>query len=74
MQHVNTGAHYDHFGRDFRVNDTGFFRSRANRDQTQAYIEVGQPDPWKKLRSVGRACLGALGARGGLPGRARWVA
>ena len=23
-KHFNTGAHYDHFGRDFRVNDIGF--------------------------------------------------
>jgi hypothetical protein len=51
-KHLNTGAHYDHFGRDFRVNDIGFFRSRANRSQAQGYLEVGQPDPWKKLRSV----------------------
>jgi hypothetical protein len=51
-KHLNTGVHYDHFGRDFRVNDIGFFRTRANRDQINPYVEVGNPDPWKKLRSV----------------------
>lgn len=51
-KHLNTGAHYDHFGRDFRVNDSGFFRTRGNRNQANGYLEVGQPDPWKRLRSV----------------------
>jgi len=51
-KHVNTGVHYDHFGRDFRINDIGFFRTRANRNQASGSIEVGNPDPWKKLRSV----------------------
>ena len=49
-KYVNTGAHYDHFGRDFRVNDIGFFRTRANRNQANTYVEVGQPDPWKAFR------------------------
>jgi hypothetical protein len=51
-KHFNGGAHYDHFGRDFRVNDIGFFRTRANRNQASGSLEVGNPDPWKKLRSV----------------------
>ena len=51
-KHLNTGAHYDHFGRDFRVNDIGFFRTRPNRNQVNGSVEVGNPDPWKKLRSV----------------------
>jgi hypothetical protein len=51
-KHLNVGTHYDHFGRDFRVTDIGFFRSRANRNQVNGSIEVGNPDPWKKLRSV----------------------
>jgi hypothetical protein len=49
-KHFNTGGHYDHFGRDFRVNDIGFLRVRANRNQADGYAEVGQPDPWKKFR------------------------
>ena len=49
-KHFNIGTHYDHFGRDFRVNDIGFFRTRANRNQAEGYAEVGQPDPWKIFR------------------------
>jgi hypothetical protein len=49
-KHFNTGGHYDHFGRDFRVNDIGFLRVRANRNQANGYAEVGQPDPWKTFR------------------------
>ena len=49
-KHLNTGGHYDHMGRDFRVNDIGFLRTRANRNQANGYLEVGQPDPWKAFR------------------------
>ena len=48
----NTGGHYDHFGRDFRVNDIGFLRVRPNSNQANGYAEVGQPDPWKKVRRL----------------------
>jgi hypothetical protein len=51
-KHVNLSGHYDHFGRDFRVNDIGFFRVRANRNDLNGGLEVGNPDPWRKLRSV----------------------
>ena len=51
-KHLNAGVHYDHFGRDFRITDIGFFRQRANRNQVNGSLEVGNPDPWKKLRSV----------------------
>jgi hypothetical protein len=49
---VNVGLHADHFGRDFRVNDIGFFRTRANRNRADGYVEVGQPDPGKVFRSL----------------------
>jgi hypothetical protein len=49
-KNFNIGTHFDHFGRDFRVNDIGFFRTRANRNQAEGYAEVGQPDPWKIFR------------------------
>ena len=49
-KNFNIGTHYDHFGRDFRVNDIGFFRTRANRNQAEGYAEVGQPDPGKIFR------------------------
>lgn len=51
-KHFNTGFHYDHFGRDFRVADMGFFRSRGNRSQVNGTFEIGNPDPGKKLRSI----------------------
>jgi hypothetical protein len=51
-KHFNYGAHYDHFGRDFRVNDIGFFRNRANRNQANSFVEVGQPDPWRRFRRI----------------------
>lgn len=51
-KHVNAGAHYDHFGRDFRVNDIGFMRVRTNRNQANGFTEVGQPDPWKMFRRI----------------------
>ena len=51
-KHMNVSGHYDHFGRDFRVNDIGFFRSRGNRHQVNGGFELGNPDPWKKIRSI----------------------
>jgi len=51
-KHLFIGGHYDHIGRDFRVNDIGIYRSRTNRNQVNGSLEVGNPDPWKKLRSV----------------------
>jgi hypothetical protein len=51
-KHLNTGAHYDHLGRDFRVNDIGFLRVRQNRNQANVYVEAGQPDPGKIFRRI----------------------
>jgi hypothetical protein len=52
-KHFNVFTHFDHYGRDFRVNDLGFFRTRANRNQTQGGMEVFNPDPWKGFRRLG---------------------
>ena len=52
-KHLNVFTHYDRFGKDFRVNDIGFFRVRANRNQANGGMEVFNPDPWKGLRRVG---------------------
>ena len=60
-KYVNFGSHYDHFGRDFRVNDLGFFRGRANRNQADAFFEAGNPDPWKIFRRVGLFSSGGRG-------------
>ena len=51
-KHMNVSAHYDHFGRDLRLTDIGFFRSRGNRNQVNGGFELGNPDPWKKIRSI----------------------
>lgn len=51
-KHVSAGAHFDHFGRDFRVTDIGFFRTRANRNEVNGSFEAGTPDPWKAFRRI----------------------
>lgn len=43
-------GHYDHFGRDFRVSDAGFFRQRADRHDANVTAWIEQPDPGKHLR------------------------
>jgi len=52
-KHWGTWSHLDHFGRDFRVNDIGFFRGRANRTVAEGGILVEQPDPGRLLRRYG---------------------
>ena len=52
-KHLNVFSHFDHFGHDFRVNDIGFLRTRANRNQFNGGAEVFNPDPWKAFRSIG---------------------
>jgi hypothetical protein len=49
-KHWNLFAHADHFGRDFRITDIGFFRSRANRNDIDGGFAVEQPDPGRLLR------------------------
>lgn len=46
-------SHYDHFSRDFRINDIGFFRNRANRHSTEAAFNLEQPDPGRRFRRYG---------------------
>jgi hypothetical protein len=43
---------YDHFGRNFKNTDIGFFSGRVNKDELTATINVNQPDPWKGFRSI----------------------
>lgn len=49
-KHVNGSVHADHFGTNFRVTDIGFLRTRTNRNRVDGSIEIGQPDPGKRLR------------------------
>ncbi|MEQ1730054.1 MAG: DUF5916 domain-containing protein, partial [Vicinamibacterales bacterium] len=46
-------SHQDHFGRDFRVNDLGFFRGRTNRTQVDGGFSLEQPDPRWGVRNGG---------------------
>jgi hypothetical protein len=43
-------GHYDHFGRNFRNTDLGFFNSRANKDWLYGGVRATQADPWKFSR------------------------
>jgi hypothetical protein len=52
-KHGEIYAHYDQFSRDFRVNDIGFFRNRANRYSFETAAALFQPDPGKRVRSFG---------------------
>ena len=52
-KYLNLFTHYDRFGKDFRINDIGFFRVRQNRNQANAGMELFNPDPWKIFRRVG---------------------
>jgi len=52
-KHWSTWSHIDHFGRDFRVNDIGFFRGRANRTLVDGGLVLEQPDPGRFLRRYG---------------------
>ena len=49
-KHWNVFSHADHFGRDFRITDIGFFRSRANRNDIDGGFAVEQPDPGRLFR------------------------
>ena len=49
-KYFNTSLHADHFGTDFRITDIGYLRTRTNRNRVDGSIEVGQPDPGKRLR------------------------
>jgi uncharacterized protein DUF5916/cellulose/xylan binding protein with CBM9 domain len=52
-KHFGFFAHADHFDKDFRVDDLGFFRSRADRTDVDGGMVLEQPDPWKIFRRVG---------------------
>ena len=51
-KHWSIFTHYDHVGRDFRVNDLGFLRSRVNSNQLNGGFNLGQPDPGKVFRRI----------------------
>ena len=57
-KHWNTWTHFDHFGRNFRVGDLGFFRSRTNRTDLDGGFNLEQPDPGGRLRNYGGTVCG----------------
>ena len=55
----NMWSHFDHFGRNFQVNDLGFFRTRTDRNGVDGGFAVQQPDPGRMFRSYGvNTCAG----------------
>jgi hypothetical protein len=63
-RHWNTWTHFDHFGRDFRINDLGFFRVRPDRSQLDGGFNLEQPDPGARLRRYGGNVCGGRGWNG----------
>jgi hypothetical protein len=57
----NMWSHFDHFGRNFRVTDIGFFRGRTNRYQADGGFAIEQPDPGTRFRSYGASFCGGQG-------------
>ena len=54
-------SHFDRFGRDFRINDIGFFRARANRNAADGGFSIEQPDPGPVFRRYGANICGGRG-------------
>lgn len=51
-KHFNANGHVDHFSRQFRNTDIGFFGSRSNKTGYQAGMGAGTPDPFGAFRSL----------------------
>lgn len=60
-KHWSTWSHFDRVGRDFRVDDLGFFRNRANRTALDGGVSLEQPDPGRLLRRYGANICGGQG-------------
>jgi len=60
-KHWNLWSHFDHFGRDFRINDIGFLRARADRTEVDGGFNLEQPDPGRWLRRYGANICGGRG-------------
>ena len=57
----NLWSHVDHFGREFRVSDLGFFRARADRTEVNGGFNLQQPDPGRWLRRYNANICGGRG-------------
>jgi hypothetical protein len=51
-KYFSYNGHYDHFGRNFRNTDMGFLGSRTSKNEVGAGINLGRPDPWRKVRNA----------------------
>jgi hypothetical protein len=60
-KHWNVWSHFDHFGREFRVNDLGFFRARADRTAADGGFNLDQPDPNRWTRRFNANICGGRG-------------
>ena len=56
-KHWGLWSHFDHFGRDFRINDIGFFRARADRTEVNGGFNLEQPDPGRLAAALRREHL-----------------
>ena len=51
-KHLGVFGHFDHFDRDYKNTDIGFFASRNNKTAVDAGLNIGQPDPTKYSRNA----------------------
>lgn len=51
-KHWSMFTHFNRFGRDFRVNDLGFLRTRINSNSVNGGFNLHQPDPGKVFRRI----------------------
>jgi len=51
-KHLGLFGHFDHFDRDYKNTDIGFFASRNNKTAVDAGLNIGQPDPTKYSRNA----------------------
>ncbi len=51
-KHLGVFGHFDHFDRDYKNTDIGFFSSRNNKTAVDAGLNISQPDPTKYFRSA----------------------
>jgi hypothetical protein len=49
-KHVYFNTHLEHYDRDFRVSDLGFFGNRNNKTEAEVNLTLTQPDPWSVFR------------------------
>jgi hypothetical protein len=51
-KYLGVNGHFDHFDSDFRNADLGFLSSRANKNEADGGLNLGNPNPWRMFRST----------------------